>query len=118
VLANRVWQYHFGTGIVDTPSDFGFLGGRPTHPELLDWLARRLQEHGWKLKALHRDIVLSQTYQQAGALRAEAATIDKYARYLWRFPPRRLAAEELRDTMPFVAAGRLAHGRPRFQRIL
>jgi hypothetical protein len=64
VLANRVWQHHFGTGIVDTPSDFGFLGGRPTHPELLDWLARRLQQHGWQLKALHRDIVLSQSYRQ------------------------------------------------------
>lgn len=103
VLANRLWQHHFGVGIVDTPSDFGFLGGRPTHPELLDWLASRLQTHGWKLKPLHREIVLSQTYQQAGTFRAEAAAIDKYARYLWRFPPRRLEAEELRDTMLFVA---------------
>jgi mono/diheme cytochrome c family protein len=103
VLANRVWQHHFGTGLVDTPSDFGFLGGRPTHPELLDWLAHRLPEHGWKLKALHREIVLSQTYQQAGTFRDQAAAIDKYARYLWRFPPRRLTAEELRDTLLFVA---------------
>ncbi len=65
VLANRVWQHHFGTGIVDTPSDFGFLGSRPTHPELLDYLAQRLIAGGWKLKALHREILLSRTYQQA-----------------------------------------------------
>jgi hypothetical protein len=116
VLANRIWQHHFGVGIVDTPSDFGFLGGRPTHPELLDWLASRLQTHGWRLKPLHREIVLSQTYQQAGAFRAEAAAIDKYARYLWRFPPRRLEAEELRDTMLFVAGKLdLRMGGPGFQ---
>jgi hypothetical protein len=103
VLANRVWQYHFGTGIVDTPSDFGFLGGRPTHPELLDYLARRLVEGGWRLKPLHREILLSRTYRQSGAHRAEAARVDQEARLLWRFPPRRLGAEELRDTMLHVA---------------
>jgi hypothetical protein len=116
VLANRIWQYHFGTGIVDTPSDFGFLGGRPTHPELLDWLARRLQQQDWKLKPLHREIVLSQAYRQAGTFRAAAAAIDKYARLLWRFPPRRLEAEELRDTMLFVAGKLdLRMGGPGFQ---
>ncbi len=103
VLANRIWQHHFGTGIVDTPSDFGFLGGKPSHPALLDWLARRLQTHGWKLKALHREIVLSQTYQQSSAQRADAAKIDASARLLWRFPPRRLHAEEIRDTLLSVA---------------
>jgi mono/diheme cytochrome c family protein len=103
VLANRIWQHHFGTGIVDTPSDFGFLGGKPTHPELLDWLARRLQTHGWKLKPLHREIVLSQTYQQASAQREDAAKLDGNTRLLWRFPPRRLHAEEIRDTMLHVA---------------
>jgi len=103
VLANRVWQYHFGTGIVDTPSDFGFLGGRPTHPELLDYLARRLVAVGWKLKPLHREILLSRTYRQSGAHRADAASVDQEARLLWRFPPRRLGAEELRDTMLHVA---------------
>ena len=103
VLANRVWQHHFGTGIVDTPSDFGFLGGRPTHPELLDYLARRLVAMGWKLKPLHREILLSRTYRQSGAHRAEAARVDEEARLLWRFPPRRLGAEELRDTMLHVA---------------
>ncbi len=103
VLANRVWQYHFGTGIVDTPSDFGFLGARPTHPELLDHLAGRLLHHGWKLKGLHREILLSKTYLQSSAFRADAARADKDARLLWRFPPRRLSAEEVRDTMLAVA---------------
>jgi hypothetical protein len=103
VLANRVWQWHFGTGIVDTPSDFGFLGSKPTHPELLDFLAQRLLAHGWRLKPLHREILLSQTYQQSAAFRPEAAKEDKDARLLWRFPPRRLSAEELRDTMLTVA---------------
>ncbi len=106
VLANRVWQHHFGTGIVDTPSDFGFLGSKPTHPELLDYLASRLVANGWKLKPLHREILLSQTYLQSAAFRPEAAQEDKDARLLWRFPPRRLSAEELRDTM-LSAAGKL-----------
>jgi mono/diheme cytochrome c family protein len=103
VLANRVWQHHFGTGIVDTPSDFGFLGSKPTHPELLDFLATRLVAHGWRLKPLHREILLSQTYLQSAAFRSEAAKEDKDARLLWRFPPRRLSAEELRDTMLTIA---------------
>ena len=98
VLANRIWQHHFGTGIVDTPSDFGYLGGKPTHPELLDWLALRLIEKGWRLKDLHRDIVLSQTYQQSAEFREDASRVDKDACLLWRFPPRRLSAEEIRDT--------------------
>jgi mono/diheme cytochrome c family protein len=103
VLANRVWQYHFGTGIVDTPSDFGFLGSKPTHPELLDYLAGRLVANGWRLKPLHREILLSQTYLQSAAYREDAAKEDKDARLLWRFPPRRLSAEEIRDTMLAVA---------------
>jgi cytochrome c553 len=106
VLVNRIWHYHFGTGLVDTPSDFGYLGSKPTHPDLLDWLARRLQSHGWRLKPLHREIVLSQTYRQSGAYREAAARQDGGARLLWRFPPRRLAAEEIRDTVLF-AAGKL-----------
>jgi len=103
VLANRVWQYHFGTGIVDTPSDFGFLGSKPTHPELLDYLASRLVANGWRLKPLHREILLSQTYLQSAAYRDGAAKEDKEARLLWRFPPRRLSAEEIRDTLLSVA---------------
>ena len=107
VMANRVWQHHFGTGIVDTPSDFGFLGGKPTHPALLDWLAKRLHEHGWRLKALHRDLVLSEAYQQSSAYRAEAVKVDASSRLLWRFPPGRLDAEQLRDTM-LATAGALS----------
>jgi len=103
VLVNRVWHYHFGIGIVDTPSDFGFLGGRPTHPELLDYLASRLIAKGWRLKALHREILLSQTYLQSSAFRPDAAREDKDARLHWRLPPRRLSAEEIRDTMLTVA---------------
>ncbi len=106
VLANRLWHYHFGTGLVDTPSDFGYMGGRPSHPELLDWLARQLPLHGWKLKPLHKLIVLSQTYQQSTAAREAGLAKDASARLLWRFPPRRLSAEELRDTLLLVS-GRL-----------
>lgn len=104
VLANRVWQYHFGTGIVDTPSDFGYMGGRPTHPELLDFLAAKLMDFNWQLKPMHRLIMLSETYQQASTHRADAARMDGDARLLWRFPPRRLSAEEIRDTVLAVAA--------------
>lgn len=103
VLANRLWHYHFGTGIVDTPNDFGYMGGRPTHPELLDYLAGQLQDHGWKLKPLHRLMMLSDTYQQSSAYRQTAAAQDGGSRLLWRFPPRRLSAEEIRDTLLSVA---------------
>lgn len=103
VIVNRIWQHHFGTGLVETPSDFGYLGGRPSHPDLLDWLALRLQAHGWRMKPLHREILLSQTYRQSAAYRQEAAGEDSGARLLWRFPPRRLAAEEIRDTLLSVA---------------
>jgi hypothetical protein len=103
VLANRIWHYHFGTGIVDTPSDFGFMGSRPTHPELLDYLAQRLMAGGWKLKPLHREILLSRAYQQSASTNPDALRLDKEARQLWRFPPRRLRAEEVRDTLLTVA---------------
>lgn len=103
VLANRLWAYHFGTGIVDTPSDFGFMGGRPTHPELLDWLARQVHAVGWRWKPMHRMIMLSETYQQSSAVDGAAKQVDAESRYLWRFPPRRLSAEEIRDSMLLVA---------------
>ncbi len=103
VLANRLWHYHFGTGLVDTPNDFGRMGGSPSHPELLDFLARELQVSGWHLKPMHRRIMLSRAYQQSSAWRADAAAVDGDSRYLWRFPPRRLSAEEIRDTMLSVA---------------
>ena len=101
VLVNRVWQGHFGTGLVDTPSDFGRSGSKPTHPELLDTLASHFQRDGWSLKRLHRDIVLSATYRQSSSIvgREDALEQDVDARLLWRFPGRRLDAEEIRDTM-------------------
>src|SRR5204863_5754486 len=99
VLVNRLWQYHFGTGLVDTPSDFGRNGTRPTHPELLDHLALSLIESGWSLKAMHRLIVLSATYRQADRPRADALRVDAQSRLLWRFPPRRLEAEAIRDSL-------------------
>ncbi|NOY40492.1 MAG: DUF1553 domain-containing protein [Planctomycetes bacterium] len=116
VLANRLWHYHFGTGIVDTPSDFGFMGGRPTHPRLLDWLANQVHTNGWRIKPLHKLLMLSQTYRQAGDFRDAEAAIDASARYLWRFPPRRLSAEEIRDSM-LLAANQLntAMGGPGFR---
>ncbi|MCH2181982.1 MAG: PSD1 and planctomycete cytochrome C domain-containing protein [Mariniblastus sp.] len=97
VIVNRVWHYHFGAGLVDTPSDFGVNGARPTHPELLDWLAWQFMEHGWSLKWLHRQILNSSTYRQSSAPRAEANQVDADGRLLWRFPPRRLEAEAIRD---------------------
>ncbi|TWT33214.1 DUF1553 domain-containing protein [Blastopirellula retiformator] len=99
VLANRIWQHHFGTGIVATPNDFGYMGSEPSHPELLDWLAQQLADNGWKLKPLHRQIMLSQAYQQSSKHRAAAAKVDGDARLLWRYPPRRLSAEEVRDVV-------------------
>lgn len=114
VMVNRLWHYHFGTGIVSTPSDFGFMGTEPSHPELLDWLARELvdptygiehdgESEAWRLKRMHKIIMLSLTYRQAGAYRRSAADVDGNARLLWRFPPRRLTGEELRDSMLAVS---------------
>ncbi len=103
VLANRLWHYHFGVGIVDTPNDFGYMGGRPTHPELLDFLAVKLKENGWRLKAMHRLIMLSRAYRQSSDFRAGAAEKDGDSRLLWRYPPRRLSAEEIRDTILAVS---------------
>lgn len=99
VMVNRLWQYHFGVGLVDTPNDFGFNGGRPSHPELLDRLAGELTRNGWSLKQLHRTIVLSATYRQAAGFNAQAAEIDAGNRLLWRKSPLRLEAEELRDAV-------------------
>ncbi|MSU51410.1 MAG: DUF1553 domain-containing protein [Opitutus sp.] len=103
VIVNRVWHYHFGTGIVDTPSDFGINGGRPTHPELLDWLAAEFMARGWRLKELHRLIVNSSAYRQAAAPRPEGLAADSGTRLLWRYPPRRIEAEALRDAMLAVS---------------
>ena len=99
VLVNRVWQYHFGRGIVGTPNDFGFNGERPSHPELLDWLARWFVDSGWSLKALHKEIMLSSSYRQSSRFREAPAERDPENRLLWRFSPRRLEAEVIRDAL-------------------
>jgi hypothetical protein len=108
VIVNRVWHYHFGRGLVATPNDFGKLGELPSHPELLDWLARRFVAGGWSLKKLHRDIMLSATYCQTAHREVTAVTakIDPINKYLWRFNPRRLDAEQARDAM-LAASGEL-----------
>ena len=99
VMANRIWQHHLGEGIVRSPNDFGFNGERPTQPELLDWLAFALRENGGSAKKLHRLILLSSTYRQASTFNATAAELDSENRLLWRFAPRRLEAEAVRDAM-------------------
>jgi len=105
VIVNRVWQYHFGRGLVGTASEFGKLGEPPTHPELLDYLTTKFVADGWRLKPLHRAILLSATYRQTARHEpcATAAKVDPGNRYLWRFPPRRLDAEEVRDALLAVS---------------
>ncbi len=125
VIVNRLWQHHFGTAIVDTPSDFGWNGAKPSHPELLDWLASELvapqsgmhtpaagrnapgaggsRSRPWSLKHIHRLIVTSATYRQSSAMRADAFAKDAQSRLLWRYPPERLEAEAIRDAVLFVS---------------
>jgi hypothetical protein len=103
VIVNRVWFYHFGNGIVNTPSDFGLMGDRPSHPELLDWLASEFVAHGSSLKWLHRRILASKAYQQSSALLEDAMKIDGANRLLWRMTPKRLDAETLRDSILFAS---------------
>jgi mono/diheme cytochrome c family protein len=105
-IVNRVWQYHFGRGLVDTPNDFGRNGGLPSHPELLDWLAAEFRDGGGSLKALHRLIVTSETYRQASAGDAAGATVDTGNALLWRQNRRRLEAEAIRDSV-LAVSGRL-----------
>jgi hypothetical protein len=116
VIVNRLWHHHFGVGLADTPNDFGFNGGRPSHPALLDWLAAELVRGGWSLKHLHRLIVTSAAYRQGAGWSAEAARLDAGNRLLWRKSPRRLEAEAVRDAALHVA-GRLnpRMGGPGFQ---
>ena len=106
VMANRIWQHHFGRGIVGTPNNFGTMGERPTHPALLDWLATEFIRSGWSVKAMHRLIVLSQTYRQASDSEASAnRQIDPENRLLWRMPVRRLEGEIIRDAILAVSGG-------------
>ena len=102
-IVNRVWHYHFGQGIVDTPNDFGRIGSKPTHPELLDWLAIWFRDNGGSVKELHRLILNSETYKQVSDHHRENALTDISNKYLWRQNRRRLDAESLRDTVLFVS---------------
>ncbi|MFC1757327.1 PSD1 and planctomycete cytochrome C domain-containing protein [Planctomycetota bacterium] len=102
VIVNRLWQHHFGIGIVSTASNFGTLGERPTHPELLDWLASELTQNDWSLKKIHRMILLSTTYRMSSDYDAKSFAIDGGNRFLWRFNPRRLDVESWRDAILFV----------------
>jgi Protein of unknown function (DUF1553)/Protein of unknown function (DUF1549) len=106
VIVNRVWQAHFGQGIVASSSDLGVMGDAPSHPELLDWLASELVTSGWRLKPLHRMIVLSKTYQRSSAVETKAAKVDPGDNMLWRWRTRRLDAEVVRDSI-LAVSGRL-----------
>jgi hypothetical protein len=99
VMVNRVWQYHFGTGIVATSGDFGRMGSRPTHPELLDYLSSYFVENGWSMKKLHKLMVLSNTYRQSSESQAKALASDPDNKLLWRYSRRRLEAEAIRDSI-------------------
>ena len=115
-IVNRVWLYHFGRGLVDTPNDFGRNGGQPSHPELLDWLAVEFRDGGQSLKKLHKLIVTSAVYQQVSTTNPEHEKIDSDNRWLWRANRRKLEAEAVRDSILFVA-GKLdkTMGGPSFQ---
>ncbi|MGE3310427.1 MAG: DUF1549 and DUF1553 domain-containing protein, partial [Limisphaerales bacterium] len=106
VVVNRLWHHHFGRGLVGTPSDLGLKGDKPTHPELLDWLARDLIDHGWSLKHTHRRIVLSAAYRQSSRHRADAAALDPENLLLWKYPRHRLEGEAIRDAL-LAVSGRL-----------
>jgi hypothetical protein len=103
VIVNRLWQHHFGRGLVGTPNDFGAQGERPSHPELLEWLSSELVQSGWKLKAMHKRIMLSDAYQLSHEVIPENLALDPDNRFLWHYRPRRLDAELVRDAL--LAAG-------------
>ena len=111
MIVNRVWQHHFGRGIVATPSNFGIRGEPPSHPELLDWLAAWFVSHGWRIKDLHRQILLSRTYQLSSDFDQQNALIDPGNQWLWRYQRSRLDAESIRDAMLSVS-GQLDRRRP------
>jgi mono/diheme cytochrome c family protein len=115
-IVNRVWHYHFGRGLVDTPNDFGYNGGRPTHPELLDWLAVEFRERGGSVKELHRLILLSSTYRQSSRGNPAFAKVDADNRFLWRMNRQRLDAESVRDAV-LAVSGKLdlSTGGPGFE---
>ena len=108
-MANRIWLWHFGQGIVRTPDNFGALGLRPTHPALLDWLALRFVESGWSIKQMHRIIMNSAAYRMSTRYNDQAYTMDPDNKLWWRFNRRRLQAEEVRDSL-LVAGGSIEWG--------
>jgi len=99
VIVNRVWNWHFGQGISNTPSDFGLMGDRPTDKELLDYLTATFVENGWSLKKLHKMIVMSNTYQESSEFQKASAEIDPDNKYFWRWNRHRLEGESIRDSM-------------------
>jgi hypothetical protein len=103
VWMNRVWRQHFGRGLVNTPSNFGLSGELPTHPELLDWLARTFMENGWRLKPIHKLILMSRAWQQDSTIRPDALRADPENKLVWRMPERRLEAEAIRDSILAIA---------------
>ena len=102
-IVNRIWQYHFGIGIVSTPNDFGRMGAKPTHPKLLDWLAAEFRDNGQSIKKLHKLILTSATYRQVSTSLPDHEKIDSQNRYLWRMNRRQLEAEALRDSILFLS---------------
>ena len=102
-MVNRIWQHHFGQGLVRTPSNFGFMGEPPSHPLLLDWLAHRFIDSDWSMKRMHREILLSSTYRQSSAFDRSNFEADGGNRWLWRMNPRRLDVEAWRDGLLAVA---------------
>src|SRR5262249_42422136 len=106
VMVNRIWQHHFGKGIVETPNDFGRMGAVPSHPELLDWLATEFIRQGWSIKAMHRLILMSSTYQQASDFaNAVNQQKDPQNQLLWRMPMQRVEGEIIRDSILAVSGG-------------
>jgi len=103
VMVNRIWQHHFGEGLVKTVSNFGRMGDQPSNPELLDYLAATFVENGWSMKKLHRTILLSETYQRSAESNAKNDTVDPENRLLWRANRQRLDAESMRDTLLAVS---------------
>ena len=101
-MVNRIWQHHFGDGLVATPSDFGMMGARPTHPEL-DWLAAEFVRSGWSIKHIQKLIVTSAVFRQSSAFREDAAAVNASNKLLWRFPRKRLDAEAIRDSSLSIA---------------
>ena len=108
VMVNRIWQYHFGRGIVSTANDFGRMGGKPSNPELLDFLANQFVANGWQMKPIHRMILLSSAWRQASESPMEKVAMEKDSEndLVWKFSRRRLEAEEIRDSM-LAISGRL-----------